>query len=133
MSDRQERQDRPELPRDPDAPVFEFAPRRRIVNRKDDGPQAIGQLIMPTLARLGLKTRARHLQIMGLWSEVVGEAVAVGAHPTAYDRGRLLVETDSPALGHQLHLQRQTIIDQLNAAIGERVVTQIRFKLQPGK
>lgn len=130
MSDRQ---DRPELPRDPDAPVFEFAPRRRIANRKDDGPQAIGQLIMPTLARLGLKTRARHLQIMGLWSEVVGEAVAVGAHPTAYDRGRLLVETDSPALGHQLHLQRQTIIDQLNAAIGERVVTQIRFKLQPGK
>jgi len=100
-------------PRDPDAPVFEFAPRRRIVNRKDDGPQNIGQLIMPTLAKLGLK--------------------AAGAHPTAYDRGRLLVETDSPALGHQLHLQRQTIIDQLNAAIGERVVTQIRFKLEPGK
>jgi hypothetical protein len=120
-------------PRDPDAPVFEFAPRRRIVNRKDDGPQNIGQLIMPTLAKLGLKTRARHLQIMGLWPGVVGEAVAAGAHPTAYDRGRLLVETDSPALGHQLHLQRQTIIDQLNAAIGERVVTQIRFKLEPGK
>lgn len=113
--------------------MFEFAPRRRIANRKDDGPQNIGQLIMPTLAKLGLKTKARHLQIMGLWAEVVGEAVAVGAHPTSYDRGRLVVETDSPALGHQLHLQQQTIIDQLNAAIGERVVTQIRFKLQPGQ
>ncbi|HEV1997682.1 MAG TPA: DUF721 domain-containing protein [Candidatus Dormibacteraeota bacterium] len=124
--------DKPEKPHDPDAPVFEFAPRRHIANRKDDGPQPIGQLLMPTLSRLGLKTRARHLQIMGLWPAVVGEAVAVGAHPTAYDRGRLVVETDSPALGHQLHLQRQTIIDQLNAAIGERVVTQIRFKLQAG-
>ena len=64
MSDRPERSD-------DDAPVFEFAPRRRIANRKDDGPQNIGQLIMPTLAKLGLKTRARHLQIMGLWPEVL--------------------------------------------------------------
>jgi predicted nucleic acid-binding Zn ribbon protein len=120
---------RPELA--PDAPVLDFAPRRRRVRQEDDGPQPIGELIMPMLARLGLKTRARHLQVMAAWPGVVGEAVAAGAHPTHYDRGRLTVETDSPALGHQLHLQQQLIIDKLNAAIGDNVVTSIRFRMGP--
>jgi predicted nucleic acid-binding Zn ribbon protein len=120
---------RPVLP--PDAPVLDFAPRRRRAPQQDDGPQPVGELIMPMLARLGLKTRARHLQVMGAWPGVVGEAVAVGAHPTHYDRGRLTVETDSPALGHQLHMQQQLIIDQLNAAIGDNVVSSIRFSMGP--
>ncbi|HEY8740667.1 MAG TPA: DUF721 domain-containing protein [Candidatus Dormibacteraeota bacterium] len=123
------RQKTPRAPRD--APVFDSLPRSRRVVRGDDGPQPIGELIMPTLARLGLKTRARHLQVMGAWAGVVGDAVAAGAHPTAYNRGRVTVETDSPALGHQLHLQRQLIIDQLNEVIGDKVVTDIRFRMGP--
>jgi predicted nucleic acid-binding Zn ribbon protein len=116
-----------------DAPVFESLPRARRVQRGNDGPQPIGELIMPMLARLGLKTRARHLQVMSAWPGVVGEAVAAGAHPTSYNRGRVVVETDSPALGHQLHLQQQLIIDKLNEAIGDNVVTNIRFKMGPSR
>ncbi|MEA2682026.1 MAG: hypothetical protein QOK05_354 [Chloroflexota bacterium] len=117
----------------PDAPVFDFAPRRRRMPKEDNGPQAIGELIMPMLARLGLKTRARHLQVMGAWAGVVGDAVAAGANPVHYDRGRLTVDTDSPALGHQLQMQQQLIIDKLNAAIGDNVVTSIRFRMGPAK
>jgi hypothetical protein len=43
------------------------------------------------------------------------------------------VETDSPAMGHQLHLQRQTIVDGLNQKLGERVVFDIRFRLAGDK
>ena len=121
--DRDARGDREE------APVFDMMPRQRRVHRKDDGPQELSSLIMPTLARLGLKTKARYLQILGAWDGVVGENVAAGAHPTFFDRGRLQVETDSPALGHQLQLQSQMIVDRLNDSIGERVVTNIRFKM----
>jgi predicted nucleic acid-binding Zn ribbon protein len=112
-----------------DAPVFDMMPRARRVQRRDDGPQELKTLFMPTLARLGLKTKARYLQVLGAWEAVVGASVAAGAHPTYYDRGRLQVETDSPALGHQLQLQSQMIVDKLNEAIGERVVTNIRFRL----
>lgn len=119
----------PKVP--PEAPVLDFAPRRRRVPKDDNGPQPIRELIMPMLARLGLKTRARHLQVMAVWQGVVGEAVAAGANPTHYDRGRLTVETDSPALGHQLQMQQQLIIDKLNEAIGDNVVTSIRFRLGP--
>jgi len=112
-----------------EAPVFELMPRTRRVQRKDDGPQELSDLIMPTLARLGLKTKARYLQVLQAWEGAVGESVAADAHPTYFDRGRLQVETNSPALGHQLQLQSQMIVDRLNDAIGERVVTNIRFKM----
>jgi len=112
-----------------EAPVFELLPRHRRVQRSDDGPQELSDLIMPTLARLGLKTRARYLQVLNAWEGVVGEHVAAGAHPTYFDRGRLQVETDTPALGHQLQLQSQMIVDRLNEAIGDRVVTNIRFRM----
>ena len=123
------RRDRADVPRD--APVFDFAPRRRRTRAEDNGPQAVGELIMPTLEKLGLKTRARHLQVINAWPGVVGEMVAGGAQPTGYSRGRLVVETDSPAMGHQLHLQKQLIIDRLNDAIGDRVVTDIHFRKAP--
>ena len=126
MSDREDRQARGDRE---EAPVFDLMPRARRVQRKDDGPQELSDLIMPTLARLGLKTRARYLQVLNAWEGVVGEHVAAGAHPTYFDRGRLQVETDSPALGHQLQLQSQMIVDKLNEAIGDRVVTNIRFKM----
>ncbi|GAC1334717.1 MAG: hypothetical protein NVSMB17_16760 [Candidatus Dormibacteria bacterium] len=116
-----------------EAPVFDMMPRTRRVQRQDDGPQELSDLIMPTLARLGLKTKARYLQVLQAWEGVVGESVAAGAHPTYFDRGRLQVETDSPALGHALQLQSQVIVDKLNAAIGERVVTNIRFKMGGGR
>ncbi|MFN2463189.1 MAG: DciA family protein [Candidatus Dormibacteria bacterium] len=123
--------DRP--PREDEAPVFELRPRTRRVQRSDDGPQELSDLIMPTLARLGLKTKARYLQVLGAWDEVVGEQVAAGARPTYFDRGRLQVETNSPALGHQLQLQAQMIVDKLNEAIGDRVVTNIRFRMAGGR
>lgn len=131
VNDRKGDRRRPELP--DDAPILDFAPRRRRVRKEDDGPQPISELIMPMLARLGLKTRARHLQVISAWPGVVGEAVAEGTKPAHYDRGRLTVDTDSPALGHQLQMQSQLIIDQLNAAIGDNVVTSIRFRMGPAR
>ena len=117
-----------------DRPVLDFKPLRRSPSRGEDtGPQALSDLLVPTLARLGLKTRARYVQIISAWPAVVGEMVAAHTTPTAFARGRLTVETDSPAMGHQLHLQRQTILDGLNEKLGDTAVTDIRFRLAGDK
>lgn len=89
----------------------------------------MADLLVPTLARLGHKTRARHLLLIRAWPEVVGEAVAAHATPSAYARGRLTVDSDSPAMGHQLRLQKQLIIDGLNQRLGEVVVRDLHFRL----
>jgi len=117
-----------------DRPVLDFKPLRRSPSRGEDtGPQALSDLLVPTLARLGLKTRARYVQIISAWPAVVGEMVAAHTTPTAFARGRLTVETDSPAMGHQLHRQRQTILDSLNEKLGDTAVADIRFRLAGDK
>jgi predicted nucleic acid-binding Zn ribbon protein len=117
-----------------DRPVFDFKPLRRWRRGVEDtGPVALTDLLIPTLGRLGLKTRARYVQILGAWPGVVGDMVADHTSPTAFARGRLTVETDSPAMGHQLRLQRQMILDGLNQKLGDSVVVDIRFRLAAEK
>jgi hypothetical protein len=116
-----------------DLPVLSFKPLRRSPRGEDTGPVAVTDLLIPTLSRLGLKTKARYVQLLRAWPPVVGDMVAAHTNPTAFARGRLTVETDSPAMGHQLHLQRQTILDGLNEKLGEKVVFDIRFRLAGDK
>ncbi|HEV3233732.1 MAG TPA: DUF721 domain-containing protein [Candidatus Dormibacteraeota bacterium] len=121
-----------ELP-PPSAPVLQFRPRRRRAGKKDDGPAELSDLMMPTLAKMGLKTRARHMQLVNLWPAVVGDMVAEHTTVAAFSRGRMTVETDSPAMGHALLVQRQDIMERLNAELGFDLVADIRFKLQGEK
>lgn len=114
---------------DDHSPVLQFQPRRRH-QRKDDGPASLSDLMVPTLAKMGLKTRARHAQLMNLWPRVVGDMVAEHTSVAAFYRGRMTVETDSPAMGHALLVQRQDIMERLNAELGIEVVVDIRFRLQ---
>jgi predicted nucleic acid-binding Zn ribbon protein len=104
-------------------------PRRRSVPRQDPGPASLQSLVVPTLARLGLRGRARQVQVMVAWPRVVGDHVAAETRPTFFARGRLTIETTSPALSHQLRLQAQMIIDALNQRIGEDLVKELHFKL----
>ena len=117
-----------------DRPALQFRPRGRRRSRKeDDGPAALADLMMPTLARMGLKTRARHMQLVNMWPGVVGDMVAEHTTVAAFSRGRMTVETDSPAMGHALHVQRQDIMDRLNQGLGTAVVADIRFRLAGDK
>jgi hypothetical protein len=114
-------------------PYLESKPRRRRRARDDHlQPEALSDLMLPMFAKLGLKTRARWIQINALWPGVVGAGVAAETTPAQFARGRLTVETTSPALSHQLHLQRMTIVKGLNDALHERVVSDIYFRLRPG-
>ena len=109
----------------------QLRPPRRRSQRSSVSEDNLADLLLPALRRLGFGTRARQVQIELAWPAVVGEAVAREARPSLYERGRLIVETSSPPLSHQLHLQRQLIIDGLNQAIGAVAVHDIHFRLAP--
>jgi predicted nucleic acid-binding Zn ribbon protein len=117
-------------PKRSSSPVLQFRPRKRKrASAADDGPAALADLMLPTLTRMGLKTRARQVQLMNLWPGVVGDVVAEHTVVAAFNRGRLTIETDTPAMGHALHLQKQQIVDGLNHQLGHEVVTDIRFRM----
>jgi predicted nucleic acid-binding Zn ribbon protein len=109
---------------------YESRPRlRRRARENDAGPVALAELMVPALARLGLRARARQVQLTLAWPGVVGEVVAAQTAIVGFTSGRLVVESSSPALSHQLRLQSSDIVAGLNQAVGERVVRSLFLKL----
>ena len=61
------------------------------------------------------------------WPEVVGPVVAGYTLNTFIYNQTLFVRLSSPALRSDLSMRRQELTQQLNAAVGEQVITDIHF------
>jgi len=90
--------------------------------------RSIGAALPKALKSLGITRRTREAQALWLWPQVVGEHLAHETHALKLTGGTLLVTASSPALAHQLHLERSMLIERLNERIGAPVVREIRFR-----
>jgi predicted nucleic acid-binding Zn ribbon protein len=90
--------------------------------------RSIGAALPKTLKSLGISRRTREAQALWLWPQLVGEHLARETHAVKLTGGTLWVTASSPALAHQLHLERSILIDRLNEAIGAPTVREIRFR-----
>ena len=90
--------------------------------------RSIGAALPRTLKSLGISRRTREAQALWLWPEVVGEALVHETRALKLAGGTLWVTASSPALAHQLRLERSTLIDRLNQRIGAPAVRDIRFR-----
>lgn len=100
------------------------------MNRPPGKITAIGNL----LGTLSLDKRWR--ERLGLhavflfWNEVVGEEIACRAQPTIIRGTVLWVEVGDPVWLQQLHLQRGTLLGEINRRLpSETKLTDIRFQL----
>jgi len=93
--------------------------------------RSIGSALPKTLASLGITRRTREAQALWLWPQVVGD-LARETKALKLTGGTLLVTASSPALAHQLHLERTMLIDRLNERIGAPAVREIRFRQSSG-
>jgi len=94
--------------------------------------RSIGAALPKTLTSLGITRRTREAQALWLWPQVVGEHLASETKALKLAGGTLLVTASSPALAHQLHLERSMLIDRLNERIGASAVREIRFRQSSG-
>jgi predicted nucleic acid-binding Zn ribbon protein len=90
--------------------------------------RSVGAALPKALKALGISRRTREAQALWLWPQVVGEHLAGETRALKLTGGTLLVTASSPALAHQLHLERGLLIDRLNEGIGAPVVREIRFR-----
>jgi predicted nucleic acid-binding Zn ribbon protein len=88
----------------------------------------IGEALPRALKSLGISRRTREAQAIYLWPQVIGSDLARESKALKLTGGTLLVTASSPALAHQLHLERMMLIDRLNEAIGATTVREIRFR-----
>ncbi len=89
--------------------------------------ETLRDVVLKLLHDQGLETYLLQKRLVESWPAVAGEVIA-GYTTGAYVYNQtLFVRLSSPALRADLSMQRQRYVELLNAAVGERVIVDIRF------
>ncbi len=89
--------------------------------------KSIAELLRSNLRRQGLETPLLQKRLVEAWPSVAGSVIARYT-TNAYIRNQtLFVHLSSPALRADLSMRRKEFVDRLNAAVGSRIIVDIRF------
>lgn len=89
--------------------------------------ESIDKVLKRTIASLGLDRKLREFDAVRIFPQVVGEKIAQKAQAVKIDHGVLTVRVASSAWRQELNYTKAEIIDKLNAALGDNIVTDIYF------
>ena len=93
---------------------------KRDVNKIDN-------LLLKVLHDMHLDTPLREKRLIDAWEEVAG-AVVARYTGNKYIRNQMLcVEIKNPALKANLMMMRSRLVEKLNATVGGRIITDIKF------
>ena len=92
-------------------------------------PQSIHSILEKTLKTLEIDVPLRTYSIWGAWREIVGEAVAGQTQPRAVRNGILFIDVSHSTWVQQLQFLKPTLLEKINAFLGEPHIQDIRFKL----
>jgi len=92
-------------------------------------PQSIHSILERTLKTLDIDVPLKTYSIVGAWSEIVGESVAGHSQPRSIRNQILFIDVAHPTWMQQLQFLKPTLLDQVNAFLGEPLIRDIRFKL----
>lgn len=105
------------------------APELRRSRARERGPRQAGSAIGRLADALAPQTLLADVQ--RVWPDAVGAGVAEQAEPTAAQAGVVTVTCRSSVWAAELDLLAPTLVDQLNAALGEPLVTALRCQAAP--
>ena len=89
--------------------------------------EKIQDILDRTLQQLGLAERMKEADVVRRVSEVVGGDIATRAEAVSIREGKLVVKVASPVWRQELNYSKQEIIDALNRALSDDIVTDIHF------
>ena len=92
-------------------------------------PQSIHSILEKTLKTLEIDVPLKTYSIVGAWSEIVGEPVAGHSQPRSIRNQILFVDVAHPTWMQQLQFLKPTLLNQVNAFLGEPLIQDIRFRL----
>jgi hypothetical protein len=92
-------------------------------------PKPIRSILGNTLKALEIDVRLKSYSIWGAWKEIVGESVAFQTQPRSIRNRILFVDVSHPTWIQQLQFLKPTLLEKVNAFLGEPLIQDIRFKL----
>jgi predicted nucleic acid-binding Zn ribbon protein len=91
--------------------------------------ESIGKVLDQVIRDLGLAKKISEQRAVVDWSDMVGRRVAEHSRAVRVDGGRLFVEVDSSVWAQELSLMKRTILEGINARIGEDAIRSLHFVL----
>jgi len=92
-------------------------------------PQLIHSILEKTLKGLEIDLPTKSYSIWRAWGEIVGEAVAAQTQPRAIRNKILFIDVSHSTWIQQLQFLKPTLLEKINAFLGETQIQDIRFKL----
>lgn len=89
--------------------------------------QQVKDLILRTIREQGLEMPLLQKRLVEAWPKVAGPVVQRYTLNIYIYNQTLYVRLSNPALRSDLSMQRQELTKKLNDAVGEQVITDIRF------
>lgn len=99
--------------------------------KNNKGIEHIGTVIQNVLKTYQCESDGNLAQVWHLWDSTVGATIAANAQPEAFKGKILLVNVTSSVWLHQLRFLKENIINNINDALGETFVEEIKFKIGP--
>ncbi len=96
---------------------------------RNSRPAELSDVIAKVLKERGLGAQSTLARLIPLWGRAVGEKVASHAAPMMLKGGLLTITVDGSAWMNQLSMLSQTIIAEVNAALGGEEVSELKFRL----
>jgi hypothetical protein len=93
-------------------------------------PHSASDALQRLLERLGLDRQLRTYRALMHWDEIVGAQLAQVARPLRIDAHTLWVAVKSHAWMQELTFHKRTILQRLNAQIGEERFREVRFTVR---
>ncbi len=87
----------------------------------------IKDLLLQVLREQGLETPLLQKRLVEAWPEVAGPMVASYTLNTYIYNQTLYVRLSNPSLRADLSMRRSELTKKLNDAVGEQVITDVRF------
>ena len=88
----------------------------------------IGEALRDFLNKSKLKSGLRSVQIESIWEEIMGKTIARYTDKIQIINNTLYIYTSVGALKQELIYQKPKIIERLNEALHEQVITEIIVK-----
>lgn len=76
---------------------------------------------------IGLDLRMQELEILNVWSDCVGSAIARYSTPVEIRKNKLFVSVENAAWRYELSLKKIEIIDKLNKNFKKKLIRDIIF------
>ena len=89
--------------------------------------KSLGSILNQVLERYGLAQRAKEIEALNLWPEVVGEKIASVTEAKDVREGRLFVSVQNSVWRNELYYLKPDFMQALNSRLGQNIVYDIVF------